>query len=249
MDYIPWLWLVLVHVIVRFVLQPVGGPRPPSRVPWMVARFLTTLVLAHLAFLSLRALPLLFLFAVLHSWVDEVFRWTEGKVERLAFEHLIVSEILQGFLILKLGGWLVATGTEPVALMAVAHWVRPSVLPPFDADSVHRVLVLAAGYIYALRGGTEIVRRILGKFPGLVTKEGELPGIGRAIGNLERLLLTTFVLFGQYAALGFVLAAKSIARFKDLDKRNFAEYYLVGTLASASVTVAVGLAMRALLGG
>lgn len=38
---------------------------------------------------------------------------------------------------------------------------------------------------------------------------------------------------GQYAAIGFVLAAKSVARYDRISKDQvFAEYYLLGTLLS-----------------
>jgi hypothetical protein len=59
--------------------------------------------------------------------------------------------------------------------------------------------------------------------------------IGATIGILERLLIVIFVLSGAVAAIGFVVAAKTLARFKQLDDRDFAEYYLLGTLASVSV--------------
>jgi hypothetical protein len=67
--------------------------------------------------------------------------------------------------------------------------------------------------------------------------------IGATIGVLERLLIVTFVLTNATAAIGFVVGAKTLARFKQLDDRDFAEYYLLGTLAS--VGVALGSALLA----
>jgi len=67
--------------------------------------------------------------------------------------------------------------------------------------------------------------------------------IGATIGILERLLLVTFVLTDAAAAIGLVVAAKTLARCKQLDDRDFAEYYLLGTLAS--VAVALGSALLA----
>ena len=61
--------------------------------------------------------------------------------------------------------------------------------------------------------------------------------IGATIGALERLLIVGFILVGLDAAVGFVIAVKTIARFKQLDDRGFAEYYLLGTLASVSVAI------------
>jgi hypothetical protein len=70
---------------------------------------------------------------------------------------------------------------------------------------------------------------------------------GRFIGVLERLLVYVFVLQGQYAAIGLILAAKSFARFRELDRREFAEYVLIGTLLSVGGAVLVGEAVKALL--
>lgn len=72
--------------------------------------------------------------------------------------------------------------------------------------------------------------------------------IGATIGVLERLLIVTFVLTGSTAAIGFVVAAKTLARFRQLDDRDFAEYYLLGTLASVAVALGSGLLAAAALG-
>jgi hypothetical protein len=70
---------------------------------------------------------------------------------------------------------------------------------------------------------------------------------GRFIGVLERLLTYAFVLQGQYAAIGLILAAKGFARFREMDERDFAEYVLIGTLLSVASAVLVAEAVKALL--
>ncbi|OLB09222.1 MAG: hypothetical protein AUH06_00200 [Gemmatimonadetes bacterium 13_2_20CM_69_27] len=70
---------------------------------------------------------------------------------------------------------------------------------------------------------------------------------GRAIGALERALALTLVLLGQYAAVGWIIAAKSLARFKALEDREFAEYFLIGTLASFLLALLGGIGMQVLL--
>jgi hypothetical protein len=75
------------------------------------------------------------------------------------------------------------------------------------------------------------------------------PGrVGEAIGIIERLLIVTFVLVGAEAAIGLVVAAKTLARFKQLDDRDFAEYYLLGTLASVAVAAISAFVAVAALG-
>src|SRR5207244_6722972 len=71
--------------------------------------------------------------------------------------------------------------------------------------------------------------------------------VGSTIGVLERILIVVFVLTGTDVAIGFVVAAKTLARFRQLDDRAFAEYYLLGTLASVSVAIVTALIGRAVL--
>lgn len=66
----------------------------------------------------------------------------------------------------------------------------------------------------------------------------EIIKIGMWIGILEREIILMLGLLGQYGAIGFVLAAKSLARYKQLEKKAFAEKYLVGTLLSALIAIA-----------
>lgn len=60
---------------------------------------------------------------------------------------------------------------------------------------------------------------------------------GSIIGKLERIITTILLLGNQYSVIGLVLTAKSIARFKQLEKRDFAEKYLIGTLLSLSISL------------
>lgn len=63
---------------------------------------------------------------------------------------------------------------------------------------------------------------------------------GRFIGTIERIIILIFLSIGQYAAIGLVLTAKSIARYDKISKeKDFAEYYLIGTLISTLVVIVV----------
>lgn len=65
---------------------------------------------------------------------------------------------------------------------------------------------------------------------------------GRFIGTLERIIMLIFLFIGQYSAIGLVLTAKSIARYDRISKeKDFAEYYLLGTLLSTVVVIVVSL--------
>jgi hypothetical protein len=74
-----------------------------------------------------------------------------------------------------------------------------------------------------------------------VSKDG-LQKAGVWIGFFERLLILTFILINQFAAVGFLIAAKSILRFSDKENtQKKTEYVLIGTLMSFAAAVIIGI--------
>lgn len=125
-----------------------------------------------------------------------------------------------------------------------------------NLDISSSIVMYCIGYLFVIDGGTSIVKGVFKKFPLLVQQalkaigtsheipQSEKENTGELIGIIERLLILTFVLAGNYEAVGFSVAAKSVARFKELDDKNFAEYYLLGTSVSVGIAVAVGMAIK-----
>lgn len=71
---------------------------------------------------------------------------------------------------------------------------------------------------------------------------------GRYIGWLERGLAITFILVNQPEGVGFLLAAKSILRFRDVQDekdRHQAEYIIIGTFLSFGWAILAALLTRA----
>src|SRR5438876_2154639 len=139
-----------------------------------------------------------------------------------------------------------------IALVAGTYFARLA-KPSLDGLWWGRVALLATGYLYVCGRGIVVIRSVL-ELPTLQMRRDEdrTAGAieiarGRAIGALERGLAFTLVLLGDYAAVGWIIAAKSLARFKQLEDREFAEYFLVGTLASFLLALLVGLGIRILL--
>lgn len=119
------------------------------------------------------------------------------------------------------------------------------------------VLISLAGLLYSIFPGSQLIGQFLGSFQAEMkkTRQGENPmeGLkqgGKWIGILERVLVYIFVLSGQYAAIGFLVAAKSILRFgevKETENRMQAEYIIIGTLASILFALVCGLVTSWLL--
>lgn len=82
------------------------------------------------------------------------------------------------------------------------------------------------------------------------SNEESLNNAGRYIGILERLFVFTFVITGNWEAIGFLLAAKSVFRFGDLKEskdRKLTEYILIGTLLSFGIAIATGMIVLELI--
>ncbi len=108
-----------------------------------------------------------------------------------------------------------------------------------DPESASRMWLVAA-YAFNVHGGSTIVAIALGE--SLRDEAEGALGQGQRIGILERIILLTLVIQGEWAAIGFVLTAKSVARFSKLEAdQAFAERYLIGTLTSVVVAGACGM--------
>lgn len=134
-----------------------------------------------------------------------------------------------------------------IVLMAIAmqlssHWPWLASLWTWLWSPAHLLVLLA--YLLIMRPSSVLIALLLRKWT-LDINEGSLPNAGHAIGVLERVLILTFVLLGQYSGIGFLMAAKSVFRFGDLTRqkdRRLTEYVMLGTLLSVSISLLLGLA-------
>ena len=104
------------------------------------------------------------------------------------------------------------------------------------------ILLVLVVYIFVIFGGGYFIRVLIGPLwreePGQETREHEeVINAGLYIGWLERFLVLTALFLQSPAAVGFILAAKSIARYPELKSVRFAEYFLIGTLLSVSIAI------------
>ena len=78
----------------------------------------------------------------------------------------------------------------------------------------------------------------------LKEKNNDSDNIGSLIGILERVIILLLGALGLYGSIALVLTAKSLARFKQLENKKFAEKYLVGTLMSLIIAILALLVIK-----
>lgn len=127
-----------------------------------------------------------------------------------------------------------------------------------QAISFNHLLTYVITYLYVCLGGSRLMRKFLAyisnpnqnrmektlDFSNLVEKNEKA---SEYIGLLERMLILTLVINDALNSIAFIIAAKSIARYSELNDKKFAEYYLIGTLTSTSMAVFAGLLLKKLL--
>ncbi|MBP3041559.1 DUF3307 domain-containing protein [Bacillaceae bacterium Marseille-Q3522] len=150
-------------------------------------------------------------------------------------------------------------------------------LVTMDFSWTERMLILAILFILVTTVSGHIIRLLLGVLPNhlslyegkyiiknsypvqqppdklfseeftyMVAKKQDLSR-GLYIGYVERLLVIVLIVHNAYSSIAFIIAAKSLARFKQMDDRDFAEYFLLGTLSSIFLGIIYGIIVRLIL--
>jgi hypothetical protein len=104
-------------------------------------------------------------------------------------------------------------------------------------------LLLFTVYLFCTKPVNVLIKEILKAYKiKLLDDAGdELLNAGKLIGIAERILTVSLLLFNQYEAVGFIIAAKSILRFEGT-KTSKTEYVLVGTLLSFGIAILATMA-------
>lgn len=158
--------------------------------------------------------------------------------------HLLIDAIkrkddLRSFLIDQVAHVVCIAG---IACLAVD--MMPDIYGGYDCECVNTICLYALFFLLNGKPANILIKHILKAYsvdsPTEPTGKCESIRSGKLIGNLERWLIIIFILCGQYEAIGFLIAAKSIIRYKDSDTSK-TEYVLAGTLISVFIAVISGV--------
>ncbi len=235
------LYLILAHLVGDFFLQ---------RANWIVERydkkFKSPRLYLHVTIHAVLALVVMLLakqgigvsvlvalvIGVTHLVIDIGKSYTPND----SAVWFVIDQILH--LVVLIAVWVIFTGNGSNLVLLLENQITPDLL-----------LVIIA-YIMAIRPLQFMIAIAVSKWASKIDNTGSLAQAGAVIGKVERFLVLTFILVDQFAAIGFLIAAKSVLRFGDLkdpNHRRLTEYVLVGTLLSFSGTVVIGLVTKYLM--
>lgn len=228
--------LIIAHIIIDFYCQPISWVSDKEQKKWKSKK-----LLAHSLLHSAAAcLPIIM--------VTSDFKSIFCLVTIVGGSHWLI-DLLKVKLGKKLRYFILDQALHVLVLIVIALHTTGINLSSFftgimnEFNLKHGLIILA--YLLILKPSSIVISKILVKYSPI--DEGENKGLlsgGEIIGYLERLLILTFVIKGQYAVIGFILAAKSIFRFGDLNKakdQKLTEYILLGSLLSVTITSFVGI--------
>jgi len=225
MNFI-FLPLLAGHLIADFWLQPYS---------WVVHKkengIKSAKLLLHVLIASL--LPVVFTFRLNLWWFVPIIFVTHLIIDFFKSKlkdnipNFLIDQLLHISILFALAFW----GTKlSISENAIVFWIY------------------ASGFILI----TSPVGIFAGKFLNVVIPDKNKTvkmNVSAWIGILERILIFIFIITGQFSAIGFLIAAKSVFRFNDAreDGNKKAEYFLLGTLISFTLAIVIGLMVSKLV--
>lgn len=233
MDISLLIRLIIAHLLTDFVFQSDS---------WVKHRFQKGWYSEYLYIHGIIVGLFAYLFSGLWGWG---LIWIPVTV---AVTHILIDGIktkykdnIHSFLIDQFGHFMV--------ILAIWLWIVNPI--PEDLAALEHIFlsgtkiwVIITAYLIVIWPSGVLISKMVEKWKEDILKSenhnnNSLEKAGKWIGMLERFLILTFVLLQQYAAIGFLVAAKSIFRFHECRKTT--EYILIGTLISFVIAIVVGL--------
>lgn len=237
MSILLLLRLLAAHLLADFLLQPSHWVKNKNTHKWRS--------------------PYLYWHALVHGVLTYLFlgMWTNFLIPVVVLmSHLLIDlgkaslrkKNLVSFLIdqclhvaVLVACWLFLTGQGNLLLTATQDFLASS-----------RTWILFTAYLLVLFPAGAAISIATRQWRDQLENKQGLAEAGKWIGYSERFLILSFILLNRYEAIGFLIAAKSIFRFNEIMKdkeRKEAEYFLIGTLFSISLALAIGLLTETLL--
>lgn len=140
---------------------------------------------------------------------------------------------------------LIVIGIVWLYLINGFSYVFPTIAMFFSST---KYLAILTAYLLVIFPVGFVIGKFTERWQREITNQGSqdsLQKAGRYIGIFERILILTFILVNNFAAIGFLIGAKSILRFSDTKgARKQTEYVLIGTLMSFAICIIIGLLLR-----
>ncbi len=235
-----FLLFLLGHVLGDFYTQPPEmAERKKNKLSWVFMHgciYFLTFIVVSIPFFSIEVMLIDAALSLLHLGIDIAkFLGTRGKREKAKV-------------------FLIDQGLHIFCLVFIAYLCADCGIPLIEstvASNIFNIVGLSEtltckwllGLLIIHKPANILIQNLIGNYkPKTKVDSTELrfdSNVGRVIGTVERVIMFILIYMNQYSATGLVLTAKSIARYNKIaNEKDFAEYYLLGTLISLGIVIA-----------
>ena len=202
-------------------------------------------VIAQLAHAFIHALSAYILLADWKNWIIPLVIFVSHLIIDVLKSRLhgkgtvafLCDQSVHILVIVLLWWWLYADSTQACGWLA-------------NVVSSKQLWAVILAYLSITKPASVLISKFIRNWTPSNNMQGQgMPRAGEWIGYIERVLILTFVITGNIEAVGFLLAAKSVFRFGDLNKAKeikITEYVLLGTLASFTIALIVAFLLKSL---
>ncbi len=223
--------LILAHFIGDFLLQPKSWVKEKeikkAASPKLYLHILIHGILILLLFWNLQLWPLALLLMLAHGIIDIIKLYTQKESNKSKY-------------------FLIDQGLHLLSILVIAYfWFQPQ----FDfiqRIAYENIWIYAVTLLFLTNVSGITIQTCMANWSKAINdnQDNSLNNAGKYIGMLERIFVFIFIITGNWSAIGFLLAAKSVFRFGDLKEakdRKLTEYILIGTLLSFGLAIVTGL--------
>lgn len=210
--------------------------------------------------------PALFIILILYSFLH-------GLTDYLKADLIVRKAKFKNSLSLFLGDQLVhvaviflfslkigAFSSDDLLTVLLRHFGSTGFLASFASITYGQKLMLAVAIVIAALWGVGVFIRMflsgvkgrsdidknIGNHMESLAYNRSTPDGGFIIGIMERFFIICSIALNMTQIIGFLLATKSIARFKKFDDDRFVETFIIGSFISFSCAIVAGVIIKAL---
>lgn len=226
--------LILSHLVTDFILQPKSWIDERRKNHFRSAKLYLHTAITAIAALAFMGLNYWYFAIVIFSTHTLIDGWKSYRTENV--RYFLIDQLLHLSVIIAC--WCYAFYTpEDIKL----SWER--------IGHNNHFWIIVTAYVFLSFPTGIIIGKMTNKWSADLPNSSGLVNAGKWIGILERIIILTLLLQGQYAAIGLLITAKGLLRFSEKDRQEEkTEYVLIGSLASISFALLVGIFVNYLLG-
>lgn len=225
--------LILSHFLTDFVLQSKKWINDRSArhflSPFLYLHTSITAIVA-LLFIGINYWHIAIIIFISHTIIDG---WKSYRPHNIVY--FLIDQVLHLIIILACWYFIFYTITD----------IRQSWTSISQNDNFW---IITTAYIFLSFPAGIMIEQMTSKWSSQLPNSAGLVNAGKWIGILERILILTFLLQNQYAAIGLLITAKGLLRFSEKDRQEEkTEYVLIGSLISVTFSIITGVIVNYLV--